>query len=76
MMSFDGATGFTATGTADDRFAVGDGRMRNNAANPFSGGATYYVTWSGNQTFTAKFRETANAVCTFNANAIILQVIN
>jgi hypothetical protein len=75
MMSFLGGS-VTVTGTANDSFAVGNGRMRNNTANPFSGGATYFVTFTGNATFTGQYRETANSVCTWKTSAIVVQVIS
>jgi hypothetical protein len=75
MMSFDGGS-VTASGTSDDSFAVGNGRMRNNATqNPNASGATYFVTFSDNETFTAVYRSTGGT-CTFSASSIIVQVID
>ena len=62
--------------TAGDSFAVGNGRMRNAAANLFVGSATYVTTFSGNATFTGVYRaSTTPATCTYTSSLIIVQVL-
>jgi hypothetical protein len=43
---------------------------------PFSGSASYYVTFSGNPTFTAAYRTSAAGTVTIDQSQIIVQVIS
>jgi len=77
----DRSCGMSFTGgsvTASDNFAVINPRTRANATqNLFAGGAAYYVTFTGNVTFTASYRSTdTGQICTFGASSIVVQVIS
>ena len=71
-MSFtDGTT------AASDNLAIGGGRMKAQAgSDTLAIGATYYVTFTGNATFTARYRASAASTCTFMASRLILQVLD